>query len=784
MIRLLVLTALAASAQEHSPEREKNPFANNRTAADAGKRIYDQTCQACHGANGRGDRGPSLAGTMTRGNLDGEIFLNIRNGIRGTQMPGFPGLQTEQIWQLVTYIRTLNSAPAAATGETVSGNAASGEALFFGRAGCVSCHEVNARGGIAGPELSNAARFPAAQLRAKITNPATVLTPLARGRRGGHVVVKMKDGREIRGVRKAEDTFTLHMADAAGKLHMLNTASIAETRNEAASLMPAAKLAAGEIDDIVAYLKARTGRDLAQTVKAPIAGGLSPERLRNASKEPNNWFSYWGNYDGKHFSQLDQINAANVKGLQVKWTAQLPGDSILQSTPVVVDGVMYTAGPPGEVYAIDARTGLQIWRYQRKQKQINPYESNRFNRGVAVLGNRVFLGTLDAYVIALDARTGLPLWETKVAETMEGYAITAAPLAIGDKIIVGIGGGEYGVRGFLDAYDAASGKRLWRFHTTAGPGEFGAESWSGDSWKRGGAGTWLTGSYDPESDTLFWTTGNPGPDMNNRIRKGDNLFSCSVIALDPNTGKRKWHYQFTPNDSHDWDSNEDVVLFDRVIDGRPRKLMLHGDRNGFLYLLDRTDGTFLKAWPLVKQTWNVGFDERGRPMWAPNSQATPEGTIVFPSLGGATNWQSPSFDDRTGLFYIVTSEAGQRYFIDEQTYEPGKAYWGGRAQGIDVAPIAAIKAIDTLTGTVKWSYRISAGSLAAGVLATKGGVLFAGTREGNMLALDAQSGKLLWKMQTGGTIASSPMSYAVDGTQYVALSAGGVLYSFALPQEP
>ncbi|MBM3785692.1 MAG: PQQ-dependent dehydrogenase, methanol/ethanol family [Acidobacteria bacterium] len=777
-MRLTFLLPLTLLAQEHSPERERNPFANQTAAIAAGKKIYDQTCQACHGGNGRGNSGPALNGTLTRGNLDGEIFLNIRNGLRGTQMPGFPGLKTDQLWQLVTYVRSLNAAPAA-SGEAVAGNARNGEALFGKH--CAACHEINAAGGVTGPELSNAGRHPAAKLREKIVNPAAIVTPPRRGARISTLTVRLRDGRMLRGVRRAEDTFTLHLADDKGQFHILAKTTIANVDEAGVSMMPKAALNAGEIDDVVAYLKAQNGRDLAKTAAARIEGGLTHQRMVHSAREPQNWFSYWGSYDGKHYSALDQINTRNAGALQVQWAAQLPGDAILQSTPVVVDGVMYTAGPPGEVFALDARTGLEIWRYQRKQKTINPYESNRFNRGVAVLGNRVFFGTLDAWVIALDARTGRPLWETQMADTMQGYAITAAPLAIRDKIIVGMGGGEYGVRGFLDAYDAASGKRLWRFHTTAGPGEFGNDTWSGDSWARGGAATWLTGSYDAESDTVYWTTGNPGPDMNNRIRQGDNLFSCSVVALDPNTGKRKWHYQFTPNDSHDWDSNEDVILFDREYEGRPRKLMIHGDRNGFLYLLDRTNGTFLKAWPLVKQTWNAGFDEKGRPMWAPNSQATPEGQVVFPSLGGATNWQSPSYDAETNTFFVVTNEAGQRYFIDEQKYEPGKAYWGGRAQGIDVPAIPAIKAFDATSGQLKWRFPISAGSLAAGVLATKGGVLFAGTREGNLLALDSKTGALLWKMQTGGTIASSPMSYAVDGKQFVAISAGGVLYSLALP---
>jgi alcohol dehydrogenase (cytochrome c) len=308
---------------------------------------------------------------------------------------------------------------------------------------------------------------------------------------------------------------------------------------------------------------------------------------------------------------------------------QMPGDTLLETTPLVIDGILYTAGMPGQVFAIDAKTGLQIWKYQRQQKVVNPYESNRFNRGVAVLGNRVFLGTLDAALVALDSRTGLPLWETQIADTLQGYSITQAPLALRDKIIVGVAGGEYGIRGFVDAYDPATGKRLWRFYAVPGPGEFGHDTWEGDSWQRGGGPTWLTGSYDPNLDILYWGVGNPGPDMDAEVRKGDNLFTCAVLALDASTGRRKWHYQFTPNDSHDWDATEDLVLVDRVFQGQNRKLLIQANRNGIFYVLDRTNGKFLMGQPFVRQTWNIGFDENGRPRLAPGWDSTPEGRVVI-----------------------------------------------------------------------------------------------------------------------------------------------------------
>jgi alcohol dehydrogenase (cytochrome c) len=788
-LALLCIFAGALFAQEHSPDKEKNPLAGNPTAIAAGARLYEQACQACHGGEGRGsERGPALGtGSFKHGGLDGQIFLNIRNGVASTQMPPFKRLSTEQVWQLVTYIRSLNGAPAAAPAVRALGNLLAGEQLFFGKANCAGCHEVNARGAAIAPDLSNAGRLTADLLRQKILDPATSTNPNARGRRrtpGGIVVVKTKDGRELRGLRRAEDTFSLVMTDTSGKLHLLEKKDLGEIRNEAGSLMPGdygKQLSDAEIQNLVAYLQSCNGRDLAKTAAADIPGGLTYERIRNAAAEPHNWLTYWGDYAGRHFSALKQINTTNVAQLQARWAVQMPGDTLLEATPLVVDGVMYTAGMPGEVFALDARSGLQIWKYARKQKVVNPYESNRFNRGVAVLGNRVFFGTLDAALIALDARTGQPLWEVQVADTMEGYSITSPPLVIKDKLIVGVAGGEYGIRGFVDAYDAKTGKRLWRFHTIPGPGEFGHETWKGDSWKIGGSPTWLTGSYDPELDLVYWTVGNPGPDMDAEIRKGDNLFSCAVVALDPNTGTRKWHYQFTPGDDHDWDANQDVILVDRVWQGRMRKLLIQANRNGFYYVLDRTNGKLLLAKPYVRQTWNIGFDENGRPKIAPNTNATPEGNVVYPSLVGGTNWQAPSYDPASNSLFLVFAESANRYVRDNTPYEPGKGYWGGRTFPAGENNYAGIRAFDAATGERKWEYKISQGSLAAGVMASAGGLVFAGTREGNLIALEAASGKLLWRVRTGGEVASAPISYAVDGKQFVALAAGGVLYSFALP---
>jgi PQQ-dependent dehydrogenase (methanol/ethanol family) len=813
-IKLLVLAAAALSvgvlfAEQDVPGIVSNPLAGNLTSAADGLRLFNQTCQACHGPAGQGsDRGPAL---MTRrlvhGNADADLFRSIRAGVAGTQMPPFAGLSDTQIWQLVTYLRSLQ-APAHAAGamSPTSGDAAAGEALFFGRAACASCHEVNGRGGIVGPDLSSAVTLSPAVVRRKIVDPNTPTAQAAGESNGGgrgapasaNIVVTTHDGREIRGVRRNEDTFSLQMIDISGELRLFDKLKLVSVVVESTSHHPtdyATRLSAAEITNLVAYLGTLRERDLSKTATAPpVPGGVTYERLRNAKAEPHNWLMYWGDYQGTHYSPLKSIDTTNVAQLRSAWATPVPGDTVSESTPLVVDGVMYgtSGGSPRTVTAMDARTGRQIWRFTRPQKVRNPGETDVVNRGVAILGHRLFVGTNDAALICLDARTGLPLWEVQVADTMEGFNITSPPLIVKDKIIVGHAGSEYALRGFLEAYDV-TGKRVWRFHTIPGPGEFGNETWKGDSWKTGGGSTWLTGTYDPELNTLYWPIANPAAMTDRSVRgDGDNLFTDSVVALDPDTGLRKWHYQFTPNDGHDWDSTEDMVLVDRVWRGQNRKLLMHADRNGHFYVLDRTNGAFLSGTPFIHQTWNRGFDEKGRPMPIPGSNSSPEGSIlVYPTGGGGTNFQPPSYSPMTGLFYLEYSEAGEQYVSAPQVPEKGREYLG-RASAApggppargpnDPAPSAGIKAIDPETGKTVWDFKLFQGSLANGVLATAGGVLFASARDGNLIALDASTGKYLWHYQTGGNHAAAPISYAIDGHQYIALTAGNVLFSFTLPE--
>ncbi len=766
-------------AQHLPPGVEKNPLAGSAAATRAGKRTYEESCQLCHGGDGRGGRGPALAGgALLHGSEDRQVFDNIRNGITGTGMPAFADMSNEQVWELVAYIGSLRGA--SIEEERVTGDAAAGEKLYSVKAGCAVCHQVNGRGGRLGPDLSTVGRWNAKVLRDAILEPNR-----REGREPNVVVARTRDGREIRGLRKNEDTFSLQLMDPAEQFHLLEKKNLAEVRYEDKSLMPddyGKRFAAAEIDNLVAYLKTLRVRDLAKAAAAPVTGGLAYERIRDAPREPHNWLTYWGDYQGRHFSALRQITPANAGQLQARWTFQYRGQGYLEATPLVVDGVMYTTGASGWVWALDARSGRALWQYQHRVKGNKPYVTMNVNRGVAMLGGRLYFTTVDAYIVALDAKTGRPLWETEMADVAAGYGATLAPLALRDKIIVGVSGAEFGIRGFIDAYDPASGKRLWRFHAIPGPGEFGRETWEGESWRTGGGSTWLTGSYDSDTDTLYWSVGNPSPDLNGDVRRGDNLFSSSVVALDPSTGKRKWHFQFTPHDTHDWDSNQAMVLVDRPLRGRPRKLLLHADRNAFFYVLDRTNGEFLLGKPFARQTWAKGLDDRGRPMLVPNSESSVEGQLHFPSLWGATNWMAPSYDSNLGWLFVAFREAGDVYFKAAQEYVRGKAWWGGKTVPAPEQEWGGLKAINPETGNVEWEQKFYIGSLSAGVLATGGGVVFAAARDGNVMAFESSTGKLLWRFQTGSNIDSSPMSYAVDGRQYVALSAGAVLYSFALPE--
>ena len=514
-----------------------------------------------------------------------------------------------------------------------------------------------------------------------------------------------------------------------------------------------------------------------------LAAGLAnaqvtAQRLLNAGQEPQNWLMYSGDYAGKRFSTLQEIKVGNAEKLVPKWAYQTMAGGKFETTPLVVDGILYATGQDDRAFALDARTGRPIWQYQRALPgDIRPC-CGRVNRGLAILGDKVFMGTLDSHVIALDTKTGNVVWDVTAADYAKGNSFTLAPLVIKNLVLVGISGGEYGIRGFIDAYDVNTGERKWRFNTVPGPGEPGNETWEGETWKVGGAPAWITGTYDVETNTTFWTTGNPSPSNRSVGRAGDNLYSDTLLALDPDTGKLKWHFQFTTNDDHDYDATQVPVM----VDEGGKKLILQANRNGFFYVVDRTNGKLVRAESYAKVSWSKEKDSNGRPVPAAEGKPSPEGNRVCPGAAGATNWMSPTYDPQTKLFYVTAREQCDVFSTAPQPYDAGHAYYGSAYfPNDDAAPFyGALRAIEPSTGRIKWEWKHPSPTW-SGVLSTAGGVVFTGDAEGNFIALDAASGKALWHFQCGASVYSSPMTYAVEGKQYVAVAAGSALFTFGLP---
>jgi alcohol dehydrogenase (cytochrome c) len=509
-----------------------------------------------------------------------------------------------------------------------------------------------------------------------------------------------------------------------------------------------------------------------------VRAQVTAQRLLDSGKEPQNWLMYSGDYAGRRYSALDQINTANAHSLAPQWAYQTMAGGKFETTPLVVDGVLYGTGQDDRAFALDARTGRPIWQYQRAlPADIRPC-CGRVNRGVAILGDKVFLGTLDAHVIALDAKTGNVVWDVAAVDYRGGYSFTLAPLAIKNLVILGVSGGEYGIRGFIDAYDAATGERKWRFYTVPGPGEPGHDTWEGDSWKIGGAPAWITGVYDAATNTTLWTTGNPSPSNRGEGRAGDNLYSNTLLALDPDTGKLKWHFQFTKHDEHDYDATQVPIM----VDEGDKHLIFHADRNGFFYVIDRATGKLISANPFAKVTWSTSKDAEGRPATDKNGTPTLEGNRVCPGAAGATNWMSPTYDPQTKLFYVTAREQCDIFSTAPQPYEAGHAYYGSAYfPNDDAAPFwGALRALDPASGKLKWEWKHPSPTW-SGVLSTAGGLVFTGDAEGNFIALDAGSGKALWHFQCGASVYSSPMAFALDGKEYVAVAAGSSLFAFALP---
>jgi alcohol dehydrogenase (cytochrome c) len=496
-----------------------------------------------------------------------------------------------------------------------------------------------------------------------------------------------------------------------------------------------------------------------------------------------NWTSYNGDYTGRRFSSLQEINTASVARLRAAWVFHPGNSQRLEATPVVVRGVMYVTSA-NDVFALDARTGRAVWHYQRPVSSglLDDAAAHK-NRGVAVWQNSVYVETDDAHLLCLDARSGALRWDVEYADKAKHYGATSAPLVVKGAVVVGTSGGDSGVRGFLAAYDAVNGKPKWRLWTIPAPGEFGSSSWPGDSYLHGGGTTWMPGTYDPELETLYWTTSNAAPDFVGDSRPGDDLYTACVLAIDINTGKLKWYFQFTPHDVYDYDANETPVLVDVEEKGMTQRLLVQANRNGFFYVLDRTNGKFLRATSFVeKLNWAKGVDASGRPILS-GRIPTSEGTYICPGINGATNWFSPSYNPNTGLFYVMALENCNLFFANPKPFAQGETYYD---TGTKLPPAErsqkVLLALSVVDGKTAWRYpQAGQGDSWGGTLTTAGGLVFFADDAGSVEAVDATTGHVLWHFNTGQTIHASPMTYAVDGVQYVAICAGSDVFSFALP---
>jgi alcohol dehydrogenase (cytochrome c) len=540
---------------------------------------------------------------------------------------------------------------------------------------------------------------------------------------------------------------------------------------------------------VIAYLKTLQAQ-LSKERKpeaSPMAVQVSNERLQAAGTNPDEWLTYSGSYNGWRHTSLAEITPANVAQLKLRWVKQFDiNDPNIEATPLVIDGTIFMVPDPAHVLALDAKTGAVIWEYSRPIPAGLPLEFGLVNRGLAVQGSMLFFGSLDGYLVAINANDGRVIWQTPVVSSSDGYSITGAPLVVNRSVVVGIAGGEFGIRGFLAAYDASTGQQQWRFNTIPGPSEVGHETWENDAWRTGGGGTWITGSYDPSTDLLYWGVGNPSPSYSGDVRPGDNLFTDSVIALHPSTGKLAWYFQFTPHDEHDRDAAQTPVIADLLIKGVVRQAICWPNRNGFYYVLDRVTGEFLAGAPFVEVDWAKGLTPTGRPILVDVVKVSTEGRRTRPGIAGGTNWQNPAFDEKRGSIFIPATESSSVFTKlppnSRITRVPNRFFFGSGWN--QIAPDARkVLALDAATGAQKWEYRVPPGTDSengnSGLLSTEGGLVF-GASGGVFFALDADNGREVWRGSLGGATKSAPISFSVDGRQVVVVAAGRALFEFGL----
>jgi len=735
---------------------------------------FANICALCHGEDARGtDRAPSLVNSAKlRSMTDSEISNLIVKG--KDKMPGFP-MPTDDVEELIRYIRSLSPAESATA---APGDKKAGERIFFGSGQCATCHMVRGRGSSKGPDLSNVGR----RLKPEELN-LSLRDPDARIPDGwGTVEAKLNDGTVLRGFARAQGSHDVVLQSSDGKLHLLLDSEYKDLVHDKRAAMPAYKGTEDEQRDLVAFLSGLNGPEAGPLTEPPTPS-TQAEMDAIAHPKKGDWPTYNGTLDGNRNSSLDQVDVSNVSKLQLQWVYSIPFNG-LETTPVVVSGAMYVTGN-NQVYALSGRTGREIWRYERPKSTGASIASDAaigVNRGVAVLGDRVFYLTDDAHLIALDRLTGALVWDVDTpAGAMGLYGGTSAPLVVGDLVITGVSGGDNGIRGFVAAYKAATGELAWKLYTIPEPGDTSpaADTWKGSALALGGGATWLTGSADTESNVLYWAVGNPHPDTDGDERIGSNLYTNSDLAIDVKTGKMLWYYQFTPHDLHDWDANEPIVLADAKWKGQDRKLLLHANRNGFLYVLDRTTGKPLLATRMVKKLdWASGIDEQTwTPQVLPSNETSAQGSVTCPAVRGATNWYSTAYNPSTHLYYVMTVEDCGIYIK-----APDAGY---RRYSNPADPAQKIlRAFNIETGKAEWQIVLPGPvqSNYSGVLTTQGGLVFFGESSGGFAAVDAATGKYLWHFETNHAIKASPMTYAIGGRQYIAIASGPNILSFALPQ--
>jgi len=646
---------------------------------------------------------------------------------------------------------------------------------------------VAGRGGVNGPDLSSIGQqLTLRQLDQALSDPVARIANRSTASCPGWawcpddgwavVNVRMKNGSALRGIARNQGKHDIQLQSLDGRMHLLQDTDYIEVKRESKSLMPDLVATGEERRNLLAYLSRLGGipQGPMSTEAVPASADAQQSVLQ---PRPGEWPTYNGHVGANRHSNLDQINTSNVSRLKLEWSYSIPYNG-LEMTPLVVDGVMYVTGP-NQVCALDSQAGRQIWCYSRPRTPAGTIAGDAAkgaNRGAAILGDRIFFNTDNAHLICLNRLTGALMWDVMIPESPSRYGATAAPLVAGDLVISGVAGGDEGIRGFISAYHAATGKLAWRFWTVPKRGEPGSETWSGKAIEVGGAATWLTGSYDPESQTLYWPTGNPFPDTDGEDRKGDNLYTNCVVALDVKTGKLRWYFQFTPHDLHDWDATEPLVLVNTRFRGRDRKLLLQANRNGFYYVLDRTSGEFLLGAPFVKRlTWASGIGKDGRPQLVEGNKPTRAGTVSCPAVRGATNWYSTAFHPSTRLFYVMAVE-------DCNIYQQSQL--GGYVPFRDPAnpPEKYLRALDIETGKIAWEIAQVGPpeSNYSGVLSTDGGLVFYGETGGGFAAVDAKTGKTLWHFETNEAWKASPMTYMMNGRQYVSIASSGNILAFAI----